>query len=41
MKILKKRGPFIDPCGTPGSTSLYSLNEELIFTVWIWLVNKC
>ena len=37
MKILKKRGPDIDPCGTPDSTLLYSLNEELTLTFWIWL----
>ena len=34
MKILKKRGPDIDPCGTPDSTLLYLLNEELILTLW-------
>ena len=27
-KILKKRGPDIDPCVTPDSTLLYSLNTE-------------
>ena len=37
MKILKKRGPDIDPCGTPDSTLLHSLNEELTLTFWIWL----
>ena len=37
-KKLKKRGPDIDPCGTPDSTLLYSLNEELILTLWIRLV---
>ena len=30
MKILKKKCPDIDPCGTPDSTLLYSLNEELV-----------
>ena len=37
-KNIKKRGPDIDPCGTPDSTLLYSLNEELILTLWIRLV---
>ena len=37
MKILKTRSPDIDPCGTPDSTLLYSLNEELILILWIWL----
>ena len=32
-KKLKKRGPDIDPCGTPDSTLLYSLNEELMLTL--------
>ena len=45
MKIFKKRAPDIDPCGTPDSTLLYSLNEELILTIWILLdklaLNKC
>ena len=27
MKILKKRGSDFDPCGTPDSTVLYSMNE--------------
>ena len=37
MKILEKRGPDIDPCGTPDSTLLYSLNEESISRLWIRL----
>ena len=38
MKILEKRGPDIDPCGTPDSTLLYSLNEESILSLWIRLL---
>ena len=37
MKILKKRGPGIDPYGTPDSTLLYSLNKELILILCIRL----
>ena len=31
------RGSDIEPCGTPDSTLLYSLNEELILTLLIRL----
>ena len=37
MKILNKRGPGVDPCGTHDSPLLYSLIEGLILTLWIQL----
>ena len=37
MKISKKRGPDIDPCGTPDSTLLWSMKKDFILTLWIWL----
>ena len=33
MKILRKRGPDTDPCGTPDSTLLQSLKEELVLNL--------
>ena len=37
MKILNKKGPKIDPCGTPNNISLHELYLSFIFTLFFYL----
>ena len=37
IKVLKRIGPSIDPCGNPRMISNHSLKDELIFDLWcLW-----
>ena len=40
MKILKRRGPMIDPCGTPVLISQHELKDEPVFVLCFRLVRK-